>query len=205
MQPSVCAESQGSLSIFPRVSQKQLLKHHSLWERSQSASWGRSLTCGLLHHNRGTDCFQNASYACHWSTCHCQLAWKRGSLTECWVTSWEREIEMTQKKGSWQMGLPEVYLPCSRRLWQNQKWKLFLASRSGTRGPLSPLVLHDGIHSLVPSSSDRWSLLKHTYPGTRWVFLVPRQKWDLGSNQGASSNNNGTEHYSPNLIGRHSI
>jgi len=30
--PSVCVESWGSLSIFPRVSWRQLLKHYSLWE-----------------------------------------------------------------------------------------------------------------------------------------------------------------------------
>ena len=75
--PSVCAESWGSLSIFLRVSQRQLLeyqqllKHCGLWERLWSASWDRSLACDLLHYNRGTDCFRDTSCACYWSTCHC--------------------------------------------------------------------------------------------------------------------------------------
>ena len=64
---SVCVESWGLLSIFPRVSWKQLpeyqqlLKHRGLWERPWSASWNRSLACGLLHYNRGTDCFWDTS------------------------------------------------------------------------------------------------------------------------------------------------
>ena len=76
-QPSVCAESWGSLSIFPRVSWKQLLeyqqllKHCGLWERLWSASWDRSPACGLLHCNRGIDCFRDASCTCRWSTYHC--------------------------------------------------------------------------------------------------------------------------------------
>ena len=78
MWPSVCAESWGSLSIFLRVSLRQLLKHRGLWERPWSVSWNRSPACGLLHCNRGTDCFQDASCACRWSTCHCWPAWKRG-------------------------------------------------------------------------------------------------------------------------------
>ena len=63
MQPSVCTEIWGSLSIFPRVSQRQLLeyqqllKHCGLWKRPWSASWDRSPACGLLHHNKGTGCF----------------------------------------------------------------------------------------------------------------------------------------------------
>ena len=75
--PSVCAESWGSLSIFPRVSQKQLpeyqqlLKHCNLWERSWSASWDKSLACSLLHHNKGTGCFWDTSCTHRWSTCHC--------------------------------------------------------------------------------------------------------------------------------------
>ena len=95
-QPSVCAESWGSLSIFLRVSRRQLLeyqqllKHCSLWERPWSASWDRSPACGLLHRNRGTDCFQGASCARRWSTCHCWPAWKRGPPAEYWVASWER-------------------------------------------------------------------------------------------------------------------
>ena len=88
-QPSVCVESWGSLSIFPRVSRRQLpeyqqlLKHRGLWKRPWSASWDRSPTCGLLHHNRGTDYFQDASCACRWSTFHCWPAWKRGPPAEC--------------------------------------------------------------------------------------------------------------------------
>ena len=88
MRPSVCAESWGSLSIFLRVSQRQLpeyqqlLKHYSPWERPRSASWDRSSTYGLLHHNRDTDCFWDAFCACHWSTFHCWPAWKRGPLME---------------------------------------------------------------------------------------------------------------------------
>ena len=83
-QPSVCAESWGSLSIFPRVSRKQLpeyqqlLKHRSPWEKLWSASWDKSPTYSLLYCNRDTDCFWDASCACHWSTCHYWPAWKRG-------------------------------------------------------------------------------------------------------------------------------
>ena len=64
--PSVCAESWGLLSIFPRVSRRQLpeyqqlLKHHSPWERLWSASWDRSPICSLLHCNRSTNCFRGA-------------------------------------------------------------------------------------------------------------------------------------------------
>ena len=100
-RPSVCAESWGSLSIFPRVSRRQLpeyqqlLKHCGPWERPWSASWDRSPTYGLLHHNRGTDCFWDASCAHHWSTCHCWPAWKRSPPIECWVASWEQRIKMT--------------------------------------------------------------------------------------------------------------
>ena len=71
MPPSVCVEFWGSLSIFLRVSRRQLpeyqqlLKHCGLWERLWSASWDRSPTYGLLHHNRSTDCFRDASCACH--------------------------------------------------------------------------------------------------------------------------------------------
>ena len=80
---------------------------------------------------------------------------------------------MTWRKSSWRMRPLEMDLPCSGILWQGQRWKLFLASGSETQGPLSPSALHRGICSHVPSSGDRWSLLKHTYPGMRWVFLVP--------------------------------
>ena len=86
--PSVCVESWWSLSIFSRVSRKQLpeyqqlLQHRGLWERPWSASWDRSPACSLLHRNRGTDCFQDTSCARRWSTCHCWPAWKRGPPTE---------------------------------------------------------------------------------------------------------------------------
>ena len=49
---------------------------------------------------------------------------------------------------------PEMYLPYSRELWQYCRWKLFFASGSETRGPLSLPTLHSGICSLVSSSSD---------------------------------------------------
>ena len=45
-------------------------------------------------------------------------------------------------------------LPCSGELWQYQRWKLFLASKSKTQGPLSLPALYSGIHSLIPSSGD---------------------------------------------------
>ena len=47
-------------------------------------------------------------------------------------------------------------------------------SKSETQKPLSLPVFHSGVRSLVPSSGNRWLLLRCTYPGTRWVFLVPR-------------------------------
>ena len=209
MQPSVCVESWGSLSIFPRVSQRQLLvyqqllKHCSFWERLWSASWDRSPACGLLHRNRGIDCFQGASCTRHWSTCHYWPAWKRGPPAEYQVASWEQGTEMTQRKGSWWMRPLEMNLLYSGGSWQNWRWKLFLASGSETQGPLSLPTLYSGIHSLFSSSGNQQSSLKHTYPGTRQVFLVPRQRWDPGSNQEAPGNNDGTGHYSPNLIGRH--
>ena len=46
-------------------------------------------------------------------------------------------------------------LPCSGEPWQNQRWKLFLASGSETQEPLSPPVLHSGVHGLIPSSGDQ--------------------------------------------------
>ena len=95
MQPSVCVEFWGLLSIFPRVSWRQLpeyqqlLKHCNIWKRPWSASWNRSLVCGFLYCNRGIDCFWDISYTCHWSTCYCWPAWKRSPPAECWVASWE--------------------------------------------------------------------------------------------------------------------
>ena len=65
-------------------------------------------------------------------------------------------------------------LPCSRRPWQDWRWKLFLTSENKTQGPLFLPILHGSVHSLISSSSDRWSSLRHTYPGTRYVFFVPR-------------------------------
>ena len=49
----------------------------------------------------------------------------------------------------------EVYLPYSGRLWQNQRWKLFLASGSGTQKSLSLPALHGGVRGLIPSSGDQ--------------------------------------------------
>ena len=87
--PLVCAESWGSLSIFPRISQKQLLKCYSPWEWPWSTSWDRSPACSLLHYNRDIGCFWDTSCAYHWSTCYCWTAWKRGSPTKNWVVSWK--------------------------------------------------------------------------------------------------------------------
>ena len=41
------------------------------------------------------------------------------------------------------------------RPWQNQRWKLFLASKSVTQKLLSLPTLHGGIYSYVPSSSNQ--------------------------------------------------
>ena len=65
------------------------------------------------------------------------------------------------------MRLLEIDLPCSGEPWQYWRWKLFLISESETQEPLSLPVLHSGIRSLILSSDDQWSLLKHTYPGIR--------------------------------------
>ena len=126
-QPSVCVEFWGLFFIFLRVSQKQLpeyqqlLKHHGLWERLWSASWDRGPACGFLYCNRGTDCFWDTSYACHWSTCRRWPAWKRGPPAEYWVASWEQGTKMALRKDSWWIGPLEVYLPCSGSPWQNQR------------------------------------------------------------------------------------
>jgi len=64
-------------------------------------------------------------------------------------------MEMTWKKGSWQIRPLEMDLPCSGKLWQYWRWKLFLASGSEIQGPLSPPTLHGGIHGLISSSSDQ--------------------------------------------------
>ena len=74
---------------------------------------------------------------------------------ENWVDFWEWGMEMTWRKGSWQIRLLEMDLPCSGKLWQYQRWKLFLASRSEIQGPLFPPALHGGVHGLIPSSSDQ--------------------------------------------------
>ena len=42
----------------------------------------------------------------------------------------------------------------SGRPWQDRRWKLFLTSKSETQRPLSLPVLHSGICSHVPSSSN---------------------------------------------------
>ena len=42
----------------------------------------------------------------------------------------------------------------SGRLWQDQRWKLFLASKSETQGPLSLPILHSGVHGHIPSSGN---------------------------------------------------
>ena len=83
-------------------------------------------------------------------------------------------MEITWRKSSWQMRQLGINLPYSGKLWQYWRWKLFLISGSETQEPLSLPVLHSGICGLIPSSSNQWLLLKHTYPGTRWIFLVPR-------------------------------
>ena len=99
--PLVCVEFWRLLSIFTRVSWKQLpeyqqlLKHRSLWERPWSAFWDRSPACGLLHRNRGIDCFWNASCARHWSICCCWPAWKKSPPIKYWVAFWEQGMEMT--------------------------------------------------------------------------------------------------------------
>ena len=51
------------LSIFPRISQKQLLKYCGPWKRPWSASWGKSSACGLLHYNRGTGYLSQIRYS----------------------------------------------------------------------------------------------------------------------------------------------
>ena len=43
---------------------------------------------------------------------------------------WRWGMEMTWRKGSWQIRLLEMDLPCSGKLWQYRRWKLFLASGS---------------------------------------------------------------------------
>ena len=45
-------------------------------------------------------------------------------------------------------------LPCSGKLQQDQRWKLFLASKSETQGLFSPPALYSGIHGLIPSNGD---------------------------------------------------
>jgi len=50
---------------------------------------------------------------------------------------------------------PELNLPYSGRPWQNWRWKLFLASGSGTQGPFSVPALYSGVCGLIPSSSDQ--------------------------------------------------
>ena len=59
-------------------------------------------------------------------------AQKRDLSTEYWVASWEQWMEMTWRKSSWWVRPPEIDLPCSGKLWQYWRQKLFLASRSET-------------------------------------------------------------------------
>ena len=70
---------------------------------------------------------------------------------EYWVVSWKWGTEMNLRR-FWWMRLPEICLPYSKRLQQDQRWKLSLASKSETRGPLPPPTLHSGVHGHVPSS-----------------------------------------------------
>ena len=73
--------------------------------------------------------FQDAFYACHWSTCHCWLAWKRGPPMKSWVVSWKQGTKMiSRRRRSWQMRLSEMSLLYFGKPWQDQRWKLFLAS-----------------------------------------------------------------------------
>ena len=52
------------------------------------------------------------------------------------------------------MRLPEMGLLYSGRLWQDQRWKLFLTSKNETQEHLSPPALHGSVHSYVPSSGN---------------------------------------------------
>ena len=79
---------------------------------------------------------------------------------------------MTQGKSSWQMRPPKINLSCSGRPQQGWRWKLFFTFESETQGPFSLPALYDGICSLIPSSGNRWSLLRYTYPGMRWVLVT---------------------------------
>ena len=94
MWPLVYAESWRSLSIFLRVSEKQLLKYYSILVGLWSTSWDRSPTCSLLHHNRGIYCFLDTSYTCHWSTCYCWPVSKRDLFTENWIISWKQRMRV---------------------------------------------------------------------------------------------------------------
>ena len=64
-------------------------------------------------------------------------------------------MEMTWRKGSWQIRLLEMNLPYSERPLWDQKWKLSLTSKNKTRRPLFPPVLYSSIHSHIPSSSNK--------------------------------------------------
>ena len=46
-------------------------------------------------------------------------------------------------------------LSCSERPWQDRRWKFFLASSGGTRGPLSLSALYNGVCGLLSSSGDQ--------------------------------------------------
>ena len=64
-------------------------------------------------------------------------------------------MKVAWRKSSWQIRLPEINLSCSERLWQDWRWKFFLASGGGTRGPLSLSALHNGVCSLLSSSGNQ--------------------------------------------------
>ena len=53
------------------------------------------------------------------------------------------------------MRLLEICLPYSGRPWQDQRWKLSLASKSETQEPLSLPALHGDVRSHIPSSGDQ--------------------------------------------------
>ena len=63
-------------------------------------------------------------------------------------------MEIVWRRISWWMRLLKMGLTYSRRLWYDQRWKFFLASRSEIQESLSLPALHGGICSHVPSNSD---------------------------------------------------
>ena len=59
------------------------------------------------------------------------------------------------------MRLLKMGLPCSGRLWQDQRQNFSLASRSKTQELLLLLAQHSNVHSYIPSSSNQQSSPKH--------------------------------------------